>query len=101
MGSSKLLLGLGLGSMIGGALVYLSNTTKGKEVRRHMCHAMHDLEDNAQSMLSSAKYKAEKMGSNVVNKVNEKANDMKDKMHDGMNKMHDDMNKMHDPMMNK
>ena len=51
MSHSKFTLGLGLGTLIGGALVCWSRTPSGRKMKDELCCAMHKLSAGAHEML--------------------------------------------------
>lgn len=72
MGNGKLFLGLGVGVVVGAVLGYLSNSSKGRKMRKDMCCAAHEIEEDAYQLVSAVKQKAEKVGTKLMHKAPEK-----------------------------
>lgn len=78
--NSKLWLGLGVGAAIGALAYHFARTDKVRKLRNDVCCALHEIEEDAESMLGDAKVKAAKAGSALAGKVADKASDLKDKL---------------------
>ena len=86
MSHSKLVLGLGIGALLGGALVCLSRTASARRMRNHLCCAIHELESDAHDMLHQAKKEAEKTGEQLAGKMAQRAETVKEKLNEEANK---------------
>lgn len=86
MSNSKLALGLGIGTLIGGALVCLSRTASARKMRNHLCCAIHELESDAHEMLHQAKKEAEKTGEQLAGKMAQHAETVKEKLNEAANR---------------
>ncbi len=84
--SSKLLLGLGIGTVVGGLLGFMANSCKGRKLRHDLYCAAQELESDAEQMVGAAKAKAEKAGAAVVGKVADKAEVAKEKVNEWVSK---------------
>ena len=82
MSHSKLVLGLGIGALLGGALVCLSRTASARRMR----NAIHELESDAHDMLHQAKKEAEKTGEQLAGKMAQRAETVKEKLNEVANK---------------
>lgn len=78
---SNFLIGLGVGAVLGALAYRFSSSTKAKQLRIKVDHALHKVGGEAEEFLDSAKEKALKAGTKVVDKVAEKADDMRSKVH--------------------
>ncbi len=65
MSHSKFTLGLGLGTLIGGALVCWSRTPSGRKMKDELCCAMHKLSTGAHEMLHQVKDEAKTKENNL------------------------------------
>lgn len=77
----KLLVGLMMGIATGIAAYRLAQTSKARELRKQMCHCMHDLGNKAGEVLNELKEKAMTNGSQIAEQVSEKAEEIKNKVH--------------------
>lgn len=84
--SSKLMLGLGIGSALGGLIGFMANSYKGRKLRHNIYCAAHALENDAKQMLGVAKTKAEKAGAAMADKVANKSQFAQEKVNEWMNK---------------
>lgn len=78
--NSKLWLGLGVGAAIGALVYHFARTDKARKLRNDVCCALHEIEEDAESMLVDAKVKAAKAGSTLAGKVADKAVGLKEKL---------------------
>lgn len=78
--NSKLWLGLGVGAAIGTLVYHFARTDKARKLRNDVCCALHEIEEDAESMLVDAKVKAAKAGSTLAGKVADKAVGLKEKL---------------------
>ena len=76
-GSTKFLVGLGIGSAIGALVYHFSRTAKAKKLKNDVFNALREIEADA---MEDAKAKAVKAGVKVAGKVADKANDVKEKL---------------------
>ena len=91
-GSTKFLVGLGIGSAIGALVYHFSRTAKAKKLKNDVFNALHEIEADAElavveaieadaeTAMEDAKAKAVKAGVKVAGKVADKANDVKEKL---------------------
>jgi len=75
-GSTKFLVGLGIGSAIGALVYHFSRTAKAKKLKNDVFNALREIEADAETVMEDAKAKAVKAGV----KVADKANDVKEKL---------------------
>ena len=75
-GSTKFLVGLGIGSAIGALVYHFSRTAKAKKLKNDVFNALREIEADAETAMEDAKAKAVKAGV----KVADKANDVKEKL---------------------
>ena len=69
--SSKLLLGLGIGTVVGIAVGYLLNGNSRHQLEHKMCEMGHDIKEGAKSVFSGMKAKAEYAGAKMAGKAEE------------------------------
>lgn len=86
MSHSKLALGLGIGALIGGALVCLSRTASARRMKSHLCYAIHELGSDAHDMLHQVKKEAEKTGEQLAGQMAQRAETVKEKLNEVANK---------------
>ena len=79
-GSTKFLVGLGIGSAIGALVYHFSRTAKAKKLKNDVFNALHEIEADAELAVVEAKEKAVKTGAKVAEKVADKATEVKDKL---------------------
>ena len=79
-GSTKFLVGLGIGSAIGALVYHFSHTAKAKKLKNDVFNALHEIEADAELAVVEAKEKAVKTGAKVAEKVADKATEVKDKL---------------------
>ncbi len=87
-GSSKFLLGLGLGSIVGILAYRFSQTPKYKQLKDKVCETLHHVGNHTDDMMEVAKEKVVDAGVKVADKVAEGANDVAEKADDVKNKTH-------------
>lgn len=75
-GSTKFLVGLGIGSAIGALVYHFSRTAKAKKLKNDVFNALREIEADAETVMEDAKAKAVKAGVKVAGK----ANDVKEKL---------------------
>lgn len=80
MRKGEFLLGMAIGTIVGGALGFLSQTRKGRRFRRDMKHKLEDLQDEVCDYVQRAKDKATNVKDDVVEKVNKQADAIKEKL---------------------
>lgn len=80
MRKGEFLLGMVLGTIVGGALGFLSQTRKGRRFRRDMKRKLEDLQDEVCDYVQRAKDKATNVKDDVVEKVNKQADAIKEKL---------------------
>lgn len=86
MSNSKLVLGLGIGALVGGALVCLSRTDSARRMKNQLCRTIHEWGSNARDMLQQAKKEAEKAGEQLAGKMAQHAETVKEKLSEVANK---------------
>ena len=74
-GSTKFLVGLGIGSAIGALVYHFSRTAKAKKLKNDVFNALREIEADAETAMEDAKAKAVKAGVKVAGKVADKANE--------------------------
>ena len=80
-GSTKFLVGLGIGSAIGALVYHFSRTAKAKKLKNDVFNALREIEADAETAMEDAKAKAVKAGRVVIaGKFADKANDVKEKL---------------------
>ncbi len=79
-GSTKFLVGLGIGSAIGALVYHFSRTAKAKKLKNDVFNALREIEADAETAMEDAKAKAVKAGVKVAGKGADKANDVKEKL---------------------
>lgn len=85
---SKFWLGLGLGSILGAIVYRCCQTSKAKQLKNKVVHALHVATDQAEDMADSAKEKAMDAGTKVADKVADKTFDVAEKADEMKNKFH-------------
>ena len=75
-GSTKFLVGLGIGSAIGALVYHFSRTAKAKKLKNDVFNALREIEADAETAMEDAKAKAVKVAGNVA----DIANDVKEKL---------------------
>ncbi|EPT34254.1 YtxH-like protein [Bacteroidetes bacterium oral taxon 272 str. F0290] len=80
MKKGDFLLGMVLGTMVGGALGFLSQTREGRKFRRDVKHKLGELQDDVCDYLQRAKDKAVNVKDNVAEKINKQAEAIKEKL---------------------
>ena len=85
-------MGLGLGSILGALVYRCCQTSKAKQLKAKMSHALHVATDQTEEMVDSAKNKAMGAGAmvadKVADKVSEKSYDVAEKADEMKNKVH-------------
>ena len=80
MSKGNFLLGMALGTMVGGALGVLSMTRKGRRWRRDMKRKLEDLQDDVCEFIEKAKDKAADVKDDVIDKINKDVEALKEKV---------------------
>lgn len=86
--NSNLWLGLGIGSVVGALAYRFSRTSKAKRMKRKVCHALHKMGEQAESMFETAKEKALDTGTAVADKMADKTSEFAEKADDLKGKVH-------------
>ncbi len=86
MSNGKFFAGLALGALVGSALSCFAHSNRGRKFRRDVYGAIQDLEDDAYDFAHRAKHKAEKVGGEMAEKVNQQAEAVKSKLNEAANK---------------
>lgn len=88
MGTSKLLLGIGIGAIVGSLATCLAKSAKGRKMRRDIHCALQEIEEDAGEILHSAKDKIESAGADIANKVTGKINYVKGRVDERLSEMY-------------
>lgn len=81
-------MGLGLGSLLGALVYRCCQTSKAKQLKAKMSHALHMATDQTEDFVDSAKDKAMGAGAMVADKVADKSHDVAEKADEMKNKVH-------------
>lgn len=84
---------MSLGVVVGCMATCFAKSEKGKKMKSDLCHSLHEMGNNAEDMLSSAKEKAEDVGHTLANKVSGKYNYAKGRVDEKMNDWSSNQNK--------
>lgn len=87
MGTSKLLLGIGIGAIVGSLATCLAKSAKGRKMRRDIHCALQEIEEDASDILYSAKDRVESASADIVNKVTGKINYVKGRVDERLHEM--------------
>lgn len=93
MGNSKLLLGIGIGALLGSLATCFAKSAKGRKMKKDLYDSFHELEDDAASVLISAKEKAIDTGTQIADKVSGKYNSAKGKVSEKLNDLSEELSK--------
>ncbi len=85
---SNFWIGLGLGSILGAVIYRCCQTSKAKQLKAKVSHALHMAADETEDFVDSAKNKAMNAGAVVADKVADKTFDVAEKADEMKNKVH-------------
>ncbi len=85
---AKFWIGMGLGVLVGSAMVCLSRTEKAKEWKKKACCAVDDMLNRAGDAMAKAKDKALETGDKVADRVANMAHNAADKADDMKGRVH-------------
>nr|WP_237038138.1 YtxH domain-containing protein [uncultured Phocaeicola sp.] len=86
MSNGKFFVGLALGALVGSALSCFAHSNRGRKLRRDLYDTIQDLEEDAYDFAHRAKHKAERVGGEVMEKMNQQAEVVKGKLNEVTNK---------------